>query len=166
VQAPPQRSVTSRASVSLQVPAYAAYWKIAALTPLGQMGTCGVTCKNVSCRFPDATHGTTMCVYHWLVHPTRYEQVSSQLLCLRRPERHWSKHQSHRRWAVVTVSIDSLFGSVIVIAIIDHIPRKKILAWSFLLLAAFLLITGGLFMALGIALLLSYSTHFVRPFST
>lgn len=48
--------------------------------------------------------------------------------------------------SVVTVSIGSLFGSVIAIAVIDRIPRKKILAWSFLLLATFLLITGGLFL--------------------
>jgi PHS family inorganic phosphate transporter-like MFS transporter len=47
---------------------------------------------------------------------------------------------------LLSVSIDSLFGSVIAIAIIDCIPRKKILAWSFLLLAALLLITGGLFL--------------------
>ena len=47
---------------------------------------------------------------------------------------------------VVTVSVGSLFKSIIAIATIDRITRKKILAWPFLLLAAFLLITSGLFL--------------------
>lgn len=44
--------------------------------------------------------------------------------------------------SIVTVSIGSLAGSIILINVIDRIPRRKILMWSYLLLAFLLLVTG------------------------
>ena len=47
--------------------------------------------------------------------------------------------------SIITVSIGSVLGSLILIKAINYIPRKSILAWSFLGLAALLAITGGTF---------------------
>jgi hypothetical protein len=44
---------------------------------------------------------------------------------------------------VITISAGSSLGSIILITIIDYIPRKKLLAWSFLGLAIWFAIAGG-----------------------
>ena len=44
--------------------------------------------------------------------------------------------------SILTVSIGSILGSIILISIIDLIPRRKILMWSFLWLALLLAVTG------------------------
>ena len=47
--------------------------------------------------------------------------------------------------AIITTSIGSLVGSLILIKIINYIPRKTILAWSFVVLAVLLAVTGSTF---------------------
>ncbi|OXV07485.1 hypothetical protein Egran_04750 [Elaphomyces granulatus] len=49
--------------------------------------------------------------------------------------------------SILTVSIGSLIGSLIIIKTINYFPRKTIFAWSFLLVAVLLLITGGTYLA-------------------
>ncbi|MCJ1357838.1 MAG: hypothetical protein MMC33_007834 [Icmadophila ericetorum] len=49
--------------------------------------------------------------------------------------------------SVITVSIGSILGSLVFIALGDYIPRRKFLAWSFISLAALFIITGGTFFA-------------------
>jgi PHS family inorganic phosphate transporter-like MFS transporter len=44
--------------------------------------------------------------------------------------------------SIYTVSVGSLFGSILLLLIINRVPRKQFLAFSFLGLAAFLLATG------------------------
>jgi hypothetical protein len=44
---------------------------------------------------------------------------------------------------IITVSTGSLLGSIILVTIIDYVPRKKMLAWSFLGLAVLFAIAGG-----------------------
>jgi PHS family inorganic phosphate transporter-like MFS transporter len=46
------------------------------------------------------------------------------------------------RKSILTVSIGSLTGSILLLLIINIVPRKKFLAFSFLVLAAFILATG------------------------
>ncbi|KAL9130768.1 MAG: hypothetical protein Q9217_001116 [Psora testacea] len=47
--------------------------------------------------------------------------------------------------SIITVSIGSVLGSAILIKVINYIPRKTILAWSFIALAVLLAITGSTF---------------------
>lgn len=48
--------------------------------------------------------------------------------------------------SMITISIGSILGSLIMIKVINYIPRKKMLAWSFLWLAVLLAATGGAFL--------------------
>lgn len=48
--------------------------------------------------------------------------------------------------SMLTVSIASILGSLLMIKLIDYIPRKKILTWSFLWLAVLLAATGVCFL--------------------
>lgn len=49
--------------------------------------------------------------------------------------------------SIVTASIGSLLGSLLLIKTINYLPRKALLAWSFLLVALLLLMTGGAYLA-------------------
>lgn len=51
--------------------------------------------------------------------------------------------EENGRNSILTVSLGSIVGSIILIKVINYIPRKKVLSWSFLWLAALLAITGG-----------------------
>jgi MFS transporter, PHS family, inorganic phosphate transporter len=46
---------------------------------------------------------------------------------------------------LITVCIGSLLGSILLIMIINYIPRKKFLMWSFIWLAILFAVTGGSF---------------------
>jgi MFS transporter, PHS family, inorganic phosphate transporter len=45
--------------------------------------------------------------------------------------------------SAITVSIGSVVGSLVLLKVIDYVPRKTFMVWSFLALAALLAITGG-----------------------
>ncbi|OCK75629.1 MFS general substrate transporter [Lepidopterella palustris CBS 459.81] len=47
--------------------------------------------------------------------------------------------------SMITISIGATLGTLLLIKLIDYIPRKKILAWSFLWMAILLAVTGGMF---------------------
>ena len=47
--------------------------------------------------------------------------------------------------SAITVSIGSVVGSLVLLKAIDYLPRKNFLAWSFIVLATLLAITGGSF---------------------
>jgi MFS transporter, PHS family, inorganic phosphate transporter len=46
---------------------------------------------------------------------------------------------------IIAISAGNLLGSIILVAIIDYVPRKKMLAWSFISLAIWFAIAGGCF---------------------
>jgi len=46
---------------------------------------------------------------------------------------------------LITVCIGSLLGSILLIMIINHVPRRQFLMWSFAWLAVLFAITGGSF---------------------
>jgi PHS family inorganic phosphate transporter-like MFS transporter len=46
---------------------------------------------------------------------------------------------------LITVCIGSVLGSILLIMVINHVPRKQFLMWSFIWLAALFAITGGSF---------------------
>jgi PHS family inorganic phosphate transporter-like MFS transporter len=45
--------------------------------------------------------------------------------------------------SIITISIGSMLGSIILIKVINYIPRKSWLAWSFVVMAALFAIIGG-----------------------
>ncbi|KAJ5175440.1 major facilitator superfamily domain-containing protein [Penicillium canariense] len=51
------------------------------------------------------------------------------------------------KFYILTISITSLAGSAILIGIIDYIPRKMWLVWSFLLLSCWFAVLGGVLVA-------------------
>ncbi|KAI1112284.1 MFS general substrate transporter [Nemania sp. NC0429] len=67
---------------------------------------------------------------------------------------------------LATVCIGSVIGSILLILIIDYVPRKQFLTYSFLWLAALFIITGGSFFAVfhndlhGITIVLIALCHF------
>jgi PHS family inorganic phosphate transporter-like MFS transporter len=46
---------------------------------------------------------------------------------------------------IITISLGSLLGSIIILKAIDYIPRKAVLAWSFLALGVTFAIVGGIY---------------------
>jgi hypothetical protein len=74
--------------------------------------------------------------------------------------------------SIVTVSIGSLLGSIMLIMTINHIPRKQFLKWSFIWLAVLFAITGGSFFTVfhtnmhSVAIVLVALCHFSFNFGT
>lgn len=46
---------------------------------------------------------------------------------------------------IITISIGSLLGSIVLLKAIDYIPRKSVLAWSFVVLGVTFAIMGGIY---------------------
>ena len=51
--------------------------------------------------------------------------------------------EDNGKQSILTACLGSIVGSIILIKVINYIPRKTVLTWSFLWLAALLAITGG-----------------------